>query len=168
MTSTPTDTAFPAETEGEYTLAAGRIRKAMPLCDQLRIVHRTYCKALQNRIAAHGVSLGQWAFLCSLWEEDGITQRELSRRVGMKEPTTVSALNVMERQGIVIRVRNTFDKRKINVFLTEKARKMRDSLLKVSADIERQARQSITDDDMEKLNNLLSRIVSNLNGRATS
>ena len=95
----------------------------------LRDAHRTVARALSNKIAPHGVSIGQWHFLRALWEEDGMTQRELSHRVGMMEPTTVTALNGMERRGLVKRVRNPRDRRKLNVYLTETGRGLKAQLL---------------------------------------
>src|SRR5262249_41688439 len=86
----------------------------------VRQTHRALTRALQARIAPHGVSIGMWFFLRALWQEDGISQRELSQRVGMMEPTTASALNNMERKGFVRRVRNRTDRRIVNVFLTER------------------------------------------------
>ena len=66
-----------------------------------------------------------WYFLRVLWQQDGISQRELSQRVGMMEPTTASALNNMERKGFVRRLRNRTDRRVVNVFLTERGRALR-------------------------------------------
>ncbi len=45
----------------------------------------------------YGLKRGQWYFLRVLWTEDGLSQRELSARVGTMEPTTVIALRSMER-----------------------------------------------------------------------
>ena len=47
-----------------------------------RINFRMFARELEKRIAKHGVSSGQWRSLRVLWDEDGITQRELSDRVG--------------------------------------------------------------------------------------
>ncbi len=95
----------------------------------VREVHRAFTRVLQERISIHGVSMGQWFFLCALWEKDGLTQRELSQKVGMMEPTTVTALNGMERRGLVERVRNVNDRRKVNIYLTPKGMALRDVLL---------------------------------------
>src|SRR3546814_8561748 len=57
-----------------------------------RIVFRSFSRLLERSTLEHDVSAGQWRFLRQLWREDGITQRELSERVGMREPTTVVAL----------------------------------------------------------------------------
>src|SRR5207247_859344 len=53
---------------------------------------RALVKALQRRLAVHGVSFGHWTFLRILWETDGLTQRDLSREAGVMEPTTFAAL----------------------------------------------------------------------------
>src|ERR1044072_9464002 len=69
----------------------------------VRDAHRAFQRLLERRIAPHGVTRGQWYFLRVLWNEDGLTQRELSARVGMMEPTTVIALRGMEKSGLIRR-----------------------------------------------------------------
>ena len=64
-----------------------------------------------------------------LWITDGLSQRELSARVGMMEPTTVIALRSMEKSGLIRRVRGDDDRRKVLVFLTAKAKRLRGELL---------------------------------------
>src|SRR5262249_36942587 len=84
----------------------------------VRDTHRAFQRLLERRIAAYGVTRGQWYFLRVLWNEDGLTQRELSARVGMMEPTTVIALRSMEKSGLIRRRRSTDDKRRSHVWLT--------------------------------------------------
>ena len=115
----------------------------------VRDVHRAFTRALQERIAAHGVSMGQWFFLRALWEEDGLTQSELSQRVGMMEPTTVTALNSMERRSLVQRVRNTHDRRKVNIFLTSKGKALRDVLLPAAEEVNVDAVRGLTAADVK-------------------
>ena len=128
----------------------------------VRDVHRAFSRALQARIAAHGVSMGQWFFLRALWEEDGLTQRELSQRVGMMEPTTVTALNSMERRGFVERVRNAHDRRKVNIFLTPKGRALREVLLPCSAQVNSQATHGVDDQDLARALAVLLSVARNL------
>ena len=130
----------------------------------VRDVHRSLARALQTRIASHGVSMGQWFFLRALWDKDGLTQRELSQRVGMMEPTTVTALNGMERRGLVERVRNTHDRRKVNIYLTPKGRALRDVLLPCSLEVNREATQGVTKVELAAAMDVLRRMASNLNG----
>jgi DNA-binding MarR family transcriptional regulator len=128
----------------------------------LRDTYRGFSRALQSKISPHGVSIGQWYFLRVLWDEDGLTQRELSQRVGMMEPTTVTALNGMERRGYVKRVRNAKDRRKINIYLTDKGRALRAKLLPFVPEINRVATRGIADADLERMKSLLAAMKKNL------
>jgi DNA-binding MarR family transcriptional regulator len=128
----------------------------------VRDVHRAFSRSLQAKIAAHGVSMGQWFFLRALWDEDGLTQRELSQRVGMMEPTTVTALNSMERRGLVERVRNPHDRRKVNIYLTPKGRSLREVLLPCAAEVSDLATRGIDPADLALAIDLLHRMIINL------
>lgn len=128
----------------------------------LRDTYRAFTKLLQARIATQGVTIGQWYFLRVLWDEDGLTQRELSQRVGMMEPTTVTALNGMEKRGYVRRVRNTDDKRKVNIFLTERGRALRNILLPHAIDVNIRAVAGVSVEDVETLRRTLHAMKRNL------
>jgi MarR family transcriptional regulator, organic hydroperoxide resistance regulator len=128
----------------------------------VRDVHRAFSRSLQAKIAAHGVSMGQWFFLRALWDEDGLTQRELSQRVGMMEPTTVTALNSMERRGLVERVRNPHDRRKVNIYLTPKGRSLREVLLPCAAEVSELATRGIDPADLALAIDLLHRMIFTL------
>src|SRR5687767_7410089 len=61
-------------------------REAVPddrLAHLVKDATRALLRALQMRLAAHGVSIGHWTFLRILWEKDGLTQRELSEQAGL-------------------------------------------------------------------------------------
>lgn len=128
----------------------------------LRDTYRAFTKVLQTRIATQGVTIGQWYFLRVLWDEDGLTQRELSQRVGMMEPTTVTALNGMEKRGYVKRVRNADDKRKVNIYLTERGRALRNILLPHAIDVNIRAVAGVSVEDVETLRRTLHAMKRNL------
>ena len=109
----------------------------------IRDANRAFQRLLERRISPHGVTRGQWYFLRVLWEEDGLSQRELSARVGMMEPTTVIALRGMEKAGLVRRARSAEDRRITRVHLTPKARRLRDRLLQISQGVNDQGAEGI-------------------------
>ncbi|WP_114395040.1 MarR family winged helix-turn-helix transcriptional regulator [Oleisolibacter albus] len=131
----------------------------------LREGHRALARSLQAQIATHGVSMGQWFFLRALWDEDGLTQRELSQRVGMMEPTTVTAINSMEHRGFVRRMRNPHDRRKVNIFLTPKGRALKDVLLPCAVEVARIAVQGVQPPDLVKAAQVLRQMLGNLEGQ---
>jgi MarR family transcriptional regulator, organic hydroperoxide resistance regulator len=129
---------------------------------QLRITHRMMQRALQAKIAPAGATLGMWYFLRALWTEDGLTQRELSDRTGTMEPTTMSAIQSMEEKGLVTRVRNEKDRRKINVFLTERGRALEQELLPVAASVVASSVQGFSEREVALLIDLLHGVQRNL------
>ncbi len=129
---------------------------------QVRITHRLIQRALQARICRHGVTLGMWYFLRVLWNEDGLTQREISRRIGTMEPTTLSAIMAMERSGLVRRVRNADDRRKINIFLTERGRSLGPQLLPAAIDVVGMTVKGLSDREIASLLGMLGTMQRNL------
>ena len=132
------------------------------IAELLKDAHRSVSRSLSARIAQAGVSIGQWYFLRALWQQDGLTQRQLSQRVGMMEPTTVTALNGMEKRGLVERVRNVDDRRKVNVLLTEKGRSLQVQLQPMEDQVSQVAIQGIPPQEKEMLLRLLRLVILNL------
>jgi len=127
-----------------------------------RIAFRSFARALEKRTAPYGVSAGQWRFLRVLWREDGLTQRELSRRVGMREPTTVTALKGLEKSGFIRREPSSTDRRKVHVYLTPSARKLQATLAPCVAEVNEIALQGLTEDEVATLRRLLQQVGRNL------
>ncbi|MCC6776793.1 MAG: MarR family transcriptional regulator [Hyphomicrobiales bacterium] len=128
----------------------------------VRDANRAYQRLLEKRISPYGVSRGQWYFLRVLWAEDGLSQRELSTRVGTMEPTTVIALRSMEKAGLIRRVRSSDDKRRSQVWLTPKALRMRDELLVVAKGITDDGEDGISAADLALFRRVIGRMTHNL------
>jgi DNA-binding MarR family transcriptional regulator len=127
-----------------------------------RIAHRSFSRQLERRTQTVGVTSGQWPFLRVLWNEEGMTQRELSRRVGMQEPTTVAAINSLEKNGLVRREPSQADRRKVHVFLTAKGRALRADMMACVAEVNDVATQGIDPRDMATLRRVLAKLSENL------
>ncbi len=127
-----------------------------------RVVFRSFSRLLERRTLTHDVSAGQWRFLRQLWREDGITQRELSERVGMREPTTVVALKGLEKAGLITRKKTAEDRRKTFIYLTPHAKKLELILAPMNAEIHEIATNGMTDEEVETLQALMRRVIDNL------
>jgi DNA-binding MarR family transcriptional regulator len=128
----------------------------------VRDAHRAFQRLLERRIAPYGVARGQWYFLRVLWIADGLSQSELSARVGMMEPTTVIALRTMEKSGLIRRVPSGDDRRKVRVLLTAKAKRLRDELLTVARSIIDEAEHGISARDLAAFRRVITRMTANL------
>lgn len=125
---------------------------------QIRTTHRAMQRFLQFKIAPHGITLGMWYFLRALWHEDGLTQRELSNRAGTMEPTTLSAILIMEKKGLVRRVRNRDDRRKWHIHLTPKGRALKSKLLPLAREVVDTAVQNLARGEVAQLLKALAEV----------
>lgn len=128
----------------------------------LRRAHRGISKKLEERIEVYGVTIGMWYFLRVLWEEDGITQSELADRIGVMGPTTVSALERIERSGWIVRKRSEDDKRKVIVTLSPKGRELGKKLLPIAQATVDDVTEGLTKSQQRTLIGLLSTLVATL------
>lgn len=109
-----------------------------------------------------GITYSQTIFLVRLWETDGQTQIELAKSAGLKQPSVVRILDRMERDNLITRVRNKDDRRVFNFYLTDKAKKACRVLESHTNAMHDTATQNVAKKDIEKLNQLLSDIIDNL------
>jgi DNA-binding MarR family transcriptional regulator len=129
---------------------------------QIRMVYRAMQRLLQTRIGPHGVTLGMWYYLRALWSEDGLTQRELSHRIGTMEPSTLSAIQIMERNGLVRRVRSRDDRRKMHIHLTKKGRDLEKLLMPLAVEVVEASVAGFSPDEVRQLLKFLRSIRDNI------
>jgi len=135
---------------------------AFSIGSAIRTTHRQFAQDLQDRLAPYEIPVGMWYFFRALWEEDGLTQRELSQRVGSMEQTTVEQLRNMERRGYIERRRSVDDRRKMHVHLTQSGRALKNQLMPFAIDVNRVALEGLSDGEIGFLRLVLDRIRGNL------
>ncbi len=129
-----------------------------------RINFRVFSKALEELTSPHGVTAGQWRLLRVLWEEDGITQRLLSSRVGITEATTAKAVAGLEKSGLITRREDKEDRRRMLIRLTPRAKKLKQKLLPMVVDVNERALNGISRKDIETTRRVLAQSFENLGG----
>ena len=133
---------------------------------QVRRCHRAFDRLLNAHLAREGLTSGFWYFLRALWQEDGATQKRLSQLNNVTEPTTVTTLNAMARIGLVRRQRNADDRRKLNVFLTPRARDLKATLMPSAFEINAIACRGVDPADLEVGLRVLKQMSENLTREA--
>lgn len=128
----------------------------------IRTSFRSLSRALEDRTSNYGVTASQWHFLRVLWIEDGISQRELSKRLNMREPTTVTAVKRLERAGLIHRRKNPTDGRRIDTYLTPKAKRLKAKLMPLVEEVNDSAMQGMTAKEKSELRRLLTKVSRNL------
>jgi DNA-binding MarR family transcriptional regulator len=140
-------------------------REAVPndrLAHLVKDAMRGLMRALQMRLSEHSVSFGHWSFLRILWENDGLTQRELSERAGLQEPTTYAALKAMEKLGYVTRRQLPDSRKKVYIFLTPKGRSLKSKLVPLAEEVNEVALASVRAEDIVTTRRTLLVMIENL------
>ena len=138
------------------------MKRAERLAHLTKEAWRVFVRALQTRLAAHGVPFGHWTFLRVLWEEDGITQRALSEAAGVAEPSTAAAMRAMEELGYVTRRQVRGNRKNVYVHLTAKGRALKAKLEPLAEEVNTIAVRGASAADVAATRRTLLLIVENL------
>lgn len=93
---------------------------------------KTFSSALNARARTLGFSRGQFPVLLELWNEDGLTQRQLLDRVDVEQATLANTLARMERDGLIERKPHPRDRRAQIIELTAKGRALEETAISAS------------------------------------
>jgi DNA-binding MarR family transcriptional regulator len=95
----------------------------------LRETARRLDRAISKALLRFDLTVSQYHLLRELWDEDGLTVRELATRVSIAEPSTLLTVAKMQRDGLVKINVDTTDRRKRCVSLDARGRKLRTAVL---------------------------------------
>lgn len=122
-------------------------------------------RALRGRtdraLQAHGLRLGQFQVLQMLWEEDGLTPREIAERLSVEMPTVTRTVQRMMRDELVRREANPLDARSVRIWLTERGNSVRDVVSGILETETGHALSGFTPQEQEQLIDLLERVTRN-------
>jgi DNA-binding MarR family transcriptional regulator len=106
----------------------------------------------------NGVTVSQWRYLRELWEENSLTVGDLTRRVGRQGPTTVVAVQFLEKSGLVLVTKSTEDRRKSVVRLTARGKRLAETMSPLIREVNERAMADLSDAEIRTFKRLLVRI----------
>ncbi len=127
---------------------------------------RLFVRSMEQRILPLGVSPAQFAVLLVLYDEEGLSQIELSRRVLVEQPTMANTLKRMKRDGLVQPKADPHDGRRSLFFLSDKTKVIISDLLDEAQAVHECATTGMSEAEQHQLKKLLRKMISNLAGDA--
>jgi len=85
-------------------------------------ITRNIQQIVRRQLEDSGIGPGQYLYLHILSREEGITQYELTEKIGTDKATTAKAAAQLEKLGYIQRQQDTADRRQMRLFLTDKGR----------------------------------------------
>lgn len=123
-----------------------------------RDTHRAFRRIMKAQIKPFGVTVAMWTLLWELWQQDGLTQNEIARRVKLEKPSVGAILQQMEKRGLVERRVNPDDKRSRPVYLTPRAQELREGMFAMLVGVNEAVLSELSPDEIAQLMNLLARV----------
>jgi DNA-binding MarR family transcriptional regulator len=125
---------------------------------------RAFKTELQKRLAAFGLPVSHWFHLSQLWAQDGLTQVELSGRLGLEKASSTAVLDTLVKRGLVRRAPRMEDRRKISLHLTPAGQRLTERLIACAVAVNRTARRGIPDRKVAVFLDVLHAMIANLRG----
>jgi MarR family transcriptional regulator, organic hydroperoxide resistance regulator len=129
----------------------------------VRQLAETWQDAMDIAAGVHGVTISQWRYLRELWEEDGLSTGELTRRVGRQGPTTVVAVRLLERESLVKVVKSDVDRRRSVIRLTPRGRRLAATMAPLIRAVNEHAMSDLSAAEIRTFERLVVRIQRRLN-----
>jgi DNA-binding MarR family transcriptional regulator len=128
----------------------------------LREADQSFNRMLRGKLGEHGVTFGQFQHLRHLWAEDGLTQVEISRRIGIEKASSTSIVDSLEKSGLITRQRDENDRRKMRIVLTPEGRGLERQLWDCARETNKVAAAGFAPGEIAALFAGLGRVIENL------
>lgn len=115
-----------------------------------------------TELKKHGLTIALWPTLMCLWEEEGVTQREIAIKSKVESSTTTRTIDKLERLHLVERRDDPQSRRSFRIYLTDKGRALQSTLIHIPVDINESMLSSLDSEEQEQMLGLLKKLVRNI------
>lgn len=109
--------------------------------------YRNVCNFLDQRLAPLGVTNSQLGVLMMLWEQEGLTQKQLVQVLGIQPASITFLLKGLEEKGLIRKEQDRQDTRANRIYLTPQGEALRESALAVVDEGERKVREPLSNEE---------------------
>lgn len=118
---------------------------------------------LDKKLKTLDITAVQFAILKRLYEEDGLSQKEIANRTFKKTAEITHIIDKLEKKGYVERVEKKGDRREYRIELTSRGKEIEESAIQAAYETLEIALQGISDNDVKAMLSNLDKIYKNLN-----
>lgn len=126
------------------------------------LVYKAYDEAGIDMIRELGLNNNQWFIIDQLYYHEGKNQVELSEICHRKPSALLKTFDVMEKKGLIIREDDKEDRRAKRIYLTKKARTLREKILPIAERDKKKALEGFSAEEIDLFVNMCNRILQNL------
>ena len=139
-------------------------RRGQPIGFMIKQINNVYEKDLNERLRTIGITASQCAVLDYLFHtsREEVSQRDVERALNLKNPTVTGLLKRLDEKGYILCVPNANDKRKKNIYLTEKAYDIQRRMESDRRKLDRELTRGMTKREVAALRKNLEKLLYNI------
>ena len=120
--------------------------------------------ALQRCFKENGfeITAEQWVIMRHLWEEEGLSQREIGEKAAKDKPNITRMLDALEKKRLIFRQPDPRDRRKFCVYLSKEGKQLHERLLPLAQTLREQVTRSLSKPEIDRVKETLSKINRNI------
>lgn len=116
---------------------------------------------MDRKLRVYDVTLSQWGILKQLWQQEGRSQVELQKLLGLERATVNGLVQRMMRSGLIQFKPDPSDKRVLRIFLTARGRELQHITASLEAEVNAWVLEGFSNDERTFFISLLGRALHN-------
>lgn len=139
-------------------------RRGRPIGFLVKQINNVFEKELNERLKDIGITSSQCAVLDYLFHtsKEEVSQRDVEKNLNLRNPTVTGILRRLDEKGYILCVPNAHDKRKKNIYLTEKAYDIQRRMEADRRKLDRELTRGLTKREVEALRKNLEKLLYNI------
>ena len=126
----------------------------------INVVANKASKDFDIELKQHGLSLALWPTLMCLWEEEGITQRDIAAKSKVENSTTTRTLDKLAKLELVERRADPNSRRSFRIYLTEKGKALEEQLVPIPIRLNKELMNELDAEEQQQMIKLLQKMVA--------
>lgn len=122
---------------------------------------KVFSIALEKRLLPYQMTRTQWIALYYIYTYKSLNQKELAKKMSLREPSIVPVLNKLEMQGFLMRDTSTDDRRHKNLTLSPLGIEKTEELLPVAKKFMEDTIQGIPEENLKIFKETIEKMVVN-------
>ncbi|GGI88988.1 MarR family winged helix-turn-helix transcriptional regulator [Shewanella gelidii] len=113
---------------------------------------------LDQQLKRYGLDIKLWPVLFALWQEEGVTQTELSKRCDVANYTMTRLLDLLQVQGLITRFQEPENRRAFQIFLTDDGKALEQDLIREAERVNEHYLSRLETDEQKQFMALINKI----------
>ncbi|ROS71115.1 MarR family winged helix-turn-helix transcriptional regulator [Vibrio crassostreae] len=126
----------------------------------INVIANKATKDFDLELKKHGLSIALWPTLMCLWEEEGVTQRDIAAKSKVENSTTTRTLDKLEKLELVERRADPHSRRSFRIYLTEKGKALEEVLIPIPVKLNEELMAALDTKEQQQMIGLLKKMVA--------